>query len=289
MVFKEYVDKLMPVIGGGVSQAVFARTLFEHITDFSNNPKFDEVDNPIRSMLLPSFKMYVIGKRNIGELSSKISPYLDSTIFNLYLQGFGDETAFALVEVFKDEFPEIDQSNVADVLTKAFLNIIRTAAKEKGKRKRFPRENREIFADTSDDILQINESLSQIVNALTMQKGIRKKQIELKMQTVCVPKKIVGNAFLCDTITHYAVIYYKTIRSLFKELSKSKGVDFDDVATAVKLEYKKLKKRGLSQNDIFNAMVQWVCSKTNSTDVTASSVIVSFFVQDCEVFDVVAK
>lgn len=41
--------------------------------------------------------------------------------------------------------------------------------------------------------------------------------------------------------------------------------------------------------DIFDDIVQWMYEKTNKISKIACEVIVSFFIQDCEVFREIAK
>ncbi|SHL14860.1 hypothetical protein SAMN05720487_108125 [Fibrobacter sp. UWT2] len=285
MDFSLFAQLLKPLLGKGLNQDEFVQSLFYAIVVFPNSESF--VD-PLENVKYSMYRLYFSGSRRINEIAYKICNYADREIFRDYVLKQNDEVQTQLCNAFKP-YIRISKRNVPEKLADLFYEIIFNASKEKGKRKRIPKMKSNKFADTSEDVLQIKESLGEIIKELVKTGTNPKESERLKMHAVCVSNKITDSSILCESVTHYAVVYFKTIRKLFRNVSKSNSIDFDDVATAVKFEYKKLKNKGLSQDEIYNAMVQWICTKTNSTNITACSVIVSFFVQDCEVFDVVAK
>ena len=82
----------------------------------------------------------------------------------------------------------------------------------------------------------------------------------------------------------YVTIYYPYIRDCFKELEGLNGFRLTVLSLQIKSCFIKLE--GISDNktDIFNQLVDWVMTKTLSTSRDACEAVVSFFVQNCEVF-----
>ena len=74
------------------------------------------------------------------------------------------------------------------------------------------------------------------------------------------------------------------IRDRFKELEGINGFRLDALSLQIKSCF--IKMEGLSDNksDIFDQLVNWVMAKTCSTSREACEAVVSFFVQNCEVF-----
>jgi hypothetical protein len=58
------------------------------------------------------------------------------------------------------------------------------------------------------------------------------------------------------------------------------------IATQVKVFYLKAMDKNANQEDFFNYLVEWLDKKTLVSKY-ASSTVISYFVQNCEVFDVV--
>ena len=58
----------------------------------------------------------------------------------------------------------------------------------------------------------------------------------------------------------------------------------DTIYSQVKTYYIKLKRDGLDQAQIFSALTEWIKKTSNSDSTEVSEIIVSFFVQNCEVY-----
>lgn len=77
--------------------------------------------------------------------------------------------------------------------------------------------------------------------------------------------------------------YYVYIRDQFRLLDKLTEDTFETIASQVKAFYMVLKKEGQTQEDIYEHMAEWVSKKTENSSLEASRIVVSFFVQNCEV------
>lgn len=107
----------------------------------------------------------------------------------------------------------------------------------------------------------------------------------LNYTPVRLAKKFAANEMLLkNRIGMYVTSYYPYIRDYFKGMEGNNGFRL----TALSLQIKScfIKMDGISDNksDIFNQIVEWVMSKTLSTSKDACEAVVSFFVQNCEVF-----
>ena len=80
--------------------------------------------------------------------------------------------------------------------------------------------------------------------------------------------------------------HYENIKKHFALLDKVEEGTFDDIATSVKHIYNKFSRTYSTQEEIFNALVDWLNEKTfnDSNYRTACEIVMAFFIQDCEVF-----
>lgn len=80
-------------------------------------------------------------------------------------------------------------------------------------------------------------------------------------------------------------IFYPFVKSQFAEVERSfpnKGIL---IAHQVKGFYLKQKSLSLSQQEIYQNTIDWLVSKTGNSSREAASVVASFFVQNCELFE----
>ena len=89
-------------------------------------------------------------------------------------------------------------------------------------------------------------------------------------------------------IHNYVSKYYQDVESICKQLETEGVLDYERFCFQIKLQYKELNKQGLSQSQIFDSLVTWLAGHTNE-EKGPCEVIVSFFVQKCEVFDAISK
>lgn len=85
-------------------------------------------------------------------------------------------------------------------------------------------------------------------------------------------------------IEGYVVDFYNTIKQKFIEMEKDNPGSFELIANQVRSFYLQTKKNVDNQDTIYQSMVEWLNVKTNNYSHGACRIIVSFFVQNCEVF-----
>jgi hypothetical protein len=71
---------------------------------------------------------------------------------------------------------------------------------------------------------------------------------------------------------------------------KELGTDrFDNIAIQIKSFYKKCGSLSNDKDVVFDQIVEWVKLKSGNDNRIASEIVVSFFVQNCEVFDAITE
>lgn len=78
--------------------------------------------------------------------------------------------------------------------------------------------------------------------------------------------------------------YYFLVKSKFIDTDKKIPSTTEKISIQIKLYYLKMKDLHSKQDDIFIAIVDWMHIITNKKSKEASEIIVSYFIQNCEIF-----
>lgn len=107
---------------------------------------------------------------------------------------------------------------------------------------------------------------------------------------VKLTKKFSANEWLLkNRISAYVTSYYPYIRDLFRDLEGVNGFRMDTLSLQIKSCFIKMEALSTDKSAIFNQIVDWINAKTLSTSREACEAVVSFFVQNCEVFREIAE
>ena len=139
--------------------------------------------------------------------------------------------------------------------------------------------------------INLEDSIQEIINGL-IAVTLDTQFLPLDMRAVRIGKKIPSSkVILKNTICDDVVHYYKYIENLFKLADEKKTNTFNTIATEVKLVFEKIESSGLLQEDMFDEMVNWLLQKTglDARHTMPARIIISFFVQNCEVFHEISK
>lgn len=150
-----------------------------------------------------------------------------------------------------------------------------------------------------------DDQIDKTISNMDIEKGIRDLLIKignsdiaeengkppLNFDPVQVKQKIDSKEnFLCNRIIRDLTSYYSYVHSSLKDLSDRKTLNFELLCLNVKSMYIKLRDQNLEQRKIYNAMVDWLVQKAGmDVDRLAAEIVISYFVQDCEVFDEITK
>lgn len=143
--------------------------------------------------------------------------------------------------------------------------------------------------DSSLDKAKLDEEIITVLSSLKNIKSFdglakfREKPLELK-------QKIYDNENLKEDIDDDVKKYYHFIRKQLSDLDDCDS-EFRIIASQFQICYQKLSKSLTDQEEIYYKIVDWVLSELKLTDKyrTSSKIVVSFFVQNCEVFDEISK
>lgn len=126
-----------------------------------------------------------------------------------------------------------------------------------------------------DDIRTVLDALSTIRDASEL--------VKLEYEALRIDEKFDAENFILKNETQVQVVtYYRYIEKVFS----NSAADFDMIASEIKVSSMKLEKAGLSQSDVIGQLSEWMRNKAGlGTDGRlACNIVVSFFIQNCEVF-----
>ena len=111
--------------------------------------------------------------------------------------------------------------------------------------------------------------------------------VELTYIPVKVEEKI-ANKSLQRKVRSNVVQYFNYVKGQLQALDEVKGGRFELIASQVRQHFLRLSQAELFPEHIFEQIVEWLQNKVNG-DKSACEIVVSFFVQNCEVFNAIAK
>jgi len=81
--------------------------------------------------------------------------------------------------------------------------------------------------------------------------------------------------------------YYVLIKNKFSELDMIAPLTTETISSQIRTHYLSLAKQEADrdQKDIFDGMVAWLTKWTNQTTNEASEIVISYFIQNCEIFE----
>lgn len=135
----------------------------------------------------------------------------------------------------------------------------------------------------------IEPQLEQIISDLSIISNNDLKDLKLKYTALKISQKIEDDFILLKIkIENYVCIYYRFIQEQFRNLENSGEIDFETISRSIRLAFLKSSKEA-SKGDIFNVLVEWLMNKTTNKSREACEIIISFFIQNCEVFNEIPK
>lgn len=135
----------------------------------------------------------------------------------------------------------------------------------------------------------ITTSLSlekDISNLLLKLRFLSDKDIaQLNYDPVPIANKFDSSESLLKAkISGYVLNYYTFIRDFFRENDGVNGFHLQILSEQVKSCFVKMNDITNEKSAIFKEIVQWIANKTSCQSIEACEAVVSFFVQNCEVF-----
>lgn len=130
--------------------------------------------------------------------------------------------------------------------------------------------------------VQLEEDIRTVLDALS---NIRdaSELVPLEYDAVHIEDKFEPENFILKNETQIQVVmYYRYIEMVFSE----SDADFDMIASEIKISSQKLEKAGMSQAEVITQLSEWIRNKAGLavSGQLACNIVVSFFIQNCEVF-----
>lgn len=108
---------------------------------------------------------------------------------------------------------------------------------------------------------------------------------ELSYTAINIANKFTASETLIKTkISSYVFTYFTYIRDLFAQMDGCDGFMFSILSSQIHCAFQKMYATNASKNEIFDSLVNWIGNKTHNASKEACEAVVSFFVQNCEVF-----
>lgn len=139
-------------------------------------------------------------------------------------------------------------------------------------------------AQLDSQIIEVLENLKTCDANIDLIKELRLKPLEIKNKIL--PK----NTLLMSSIKNDNELYYNYIRDYLSQLDSYRK-PFTYIALQVQICFDKLSEITDDQEEIFNKLVDWILHSQalSSNYQTAAHIVISFFVQNCEVFNEISK
>ncbi len=139
----------------------------------------------------------------------------------------------------------------------------------------------------ASDKVRLDEKITQILS------NIKETDIDsidfsaFRMKPLKIKQKIAPtNKTLMKAIKDDNDAYYFFIKEYLSQQDTIRG-SFKKIALEVQLCFTELAEKTTDQDEIYNALIQWILDTQHLSDYyrTAAHIVISFFVQNCEVFD----
>ena len=113
---------------------------------------------------------------------------------------------------------------------------------------------------------------------------------ELNYTPVPVAKKFSESELLLKIrVEGYAIRFYPFIYDIFKDMDGKNGFHMQILSGQIKSCFVKMNDVTSDKSKIFDYIVNWVKTKTSTQSKEACEIVVSYFVQNCEVFNEIAE
>ena len=136
--------------------------------------------------------------------------------------------------------------------------------------------------------LSLEDSISNVVDKIC-QLGAE-DITDLNYSPLTLSKKFrTSDRSLKVKIAGYVTEYYPFIRSLFRDMEGKNGFRLEVISMQIRCCFIKMADITEDKDVIFQNMVHWLQIKTKCSSTSACEAVISFFVQNCEVFNEVTE
>lgn len=138
------------------------------------------------------------------------------------------------------------------------------------------------------DEVAIEKGITQVV--INLSKAKPGELLELNYDAVSVPEKVDEglHSFLVYEVKGHVTKYFLFIEKTMQDLARRNQFSDDLLRAQIKESYRKLAEKRNSPETIYSALSERLRSITKQ-DIRFCAIVISYFIQSCEVFNVTAK
>ena len=137
--------------------------------------------------------------------------------------------------------------------------------------------------ERSVDALEMEREIGKVLYALT--DADFESLPKFQYDPVEVRKKITDDSILCNKILVNVVQYFPFVEEKLKQLNNERRLTYEKISGDVKRAYLEFATNETSKEVIFNQLCDWLAKKAQTDNKSACEVIISYYVQNCEVFE----
>lgn len=137
--------------------------------------------------------------------------------------------------------------------------------------------------ERSVDALEMEKEIGEVLDALT--DADFEKLPQFQYDPVEVRKKITDDNILFNKIWANVVQYFPFVEDKLKQLNNERRLTYEKISGDVKRAYLEFATNETRKEVIFNQLCDWLAKKAQTDNKSACEVIISYYVQNCEVFE----
>lgn len=134
----------------------------------------------------------------------------------------------------------------------------------------------------------IENEIKQVIIKLQNFEGFPEQYDEKIDGPLRVKDKIKEDTLLTLNILAHVRDWFKFVHHTLQNLDYANSINFQDIKDIMHYQYKKLARENLTQREIIDSLTEYLHQTTNESTLSCE-IIISYFVQDCEVFDATPK
>lgn len=137
--------------------------------------------------------------------------------------------------------------------------------------------------DKSVDALEMEKEISQVLEALSDADPTELPTFQYT--PVEVKQKIPNDKMLFSKVWTNVVQYFPFVEEKLKQLNNERRLTYEKISWDVKRAYLEFATNETNKEVIFNQLCEWLAEKAQTDKKTACEAIISYYVQNCEVFE----
>ena len=242
-----------------------------------------EVHNKIKKTSAKSEITEVVIRYFKDEVVTDLNPHLTDDICTEMTKLLNEDTSVS-DKKRKELIALYQEGLIGEFLAKCFLYAVNRPNKQIGT----PEVEKQIDGSYGfKDVLKrvpLEKEIKEVIIALDTVRNVGELEA-LSLNALRIDQKILPeNVLLLNKLKTNVLHYFYFVRN-----SLSQTDNFECIALDIRKAFLKLEKTGHLQDEIIDHLTMWIWEQTGRKSKIACEIIVAFFVQNCEVFNEIAK